>query len=33
MGTRAAAKAVGIFWHYMDGMWLLLFGLLIFWRR
>jgi cytochrome c oxidase subunit 3 len=33
MGTRAWAKAVGIFWHYMDGMWLLLFGLLIFWRR
>ncbi len=33
MGTRAAAKAVGIFWHYMDGMWLLLFGLLLFWRR
>jgi cytochrome c oxidase subunit 3 len=32
MGTRAAAKSVGIFWHYMDGMWLLLFGLLIFWR-
>lgn len=32
MGTRAAARAVGIFWHYMDGMWILLFGLLIFWR-
>lgn len=33
MGTRAGARGVGIFWHYMDVMWLLLFGLLIFWRR
>jgi len=33
MGTRAGARGVGIFWHYMDAMWLLLFGLLLFWRR
>jgi cytochrome c oxidase subunit 3 len=33
MGTRVGARGVGIFWHYMDGMWLLLFALLIFWRR
>ncbi len=32
-GTRSAALGVGIFWHYMDGMWLLLFGLLLFWKR
>ncbi len=33
METRATARAVGIFWHYMDAMWLVLFALLIFWRR
>ncbi len=33
MGTRAASRAVGIFWHYMDGMWIVLFLLLIFWKR
>jgi cytochrome c oxidase subunit 3 len=33
MGTRVGARGVAIFWHYMDAMWLLLFGLLIFWRR
>lgn len=33
MGTRAAARAIGIFWHYMDCMWIVLFALLIFWRR
>jgi cytochrome c oxidase subunit 3 len=33
MGTRAAARGVGIFWHYMDVMWIVLFGLLLFWRR
>jgi cytochrome c oxidase subunit 3 len=33
MGTRAAAGAIGIFWHYMDGMWIVLFALLLFWRR
>ncbi len=33
MGTRAAARAIGVFWHYMDAMWIVLFALLIFWRR
>jgi heme/copper-type cytochrome/quinol oxidase subunit 3 len=33
MGTRAGARAVGIFWHYMDVMWIVLFALLLFWRR
>ena len=33
LGTRTAAHAVGVFWHYMDVMWIILFGLLIFWRR
>jgi cytochrome c oxidase subunit 3 len=33
MGTRAAARAVGVFWHYMDAMWIVLFGLLLFWKR
>ena len=33
MATRVGARAVGLFWHYMDGMWLLLFGLLLFWHR
>lgn len=30
--TRAAAMGIGIFWHYLDFMWVLLFGLLVFWR-
>jgi cytochrome c oxidase subunit 3 len=33
MGTRAGARSVGVFWHYMDAMWILLFALLLFWRR
>jgi cytochrome c oxidase subunit 3 len=33
MVTRVGARAVGLFWHYMDGMWLVLFALLLFWRR
>jgi cytochrome c oxidase subunit 3 len=33
MGTRAASRAVGVFWHYMDAMWIVLFALLIFWKR
>jgi len=33
MGTRAASRAVGIFWHYVDAMWMVLFALLIFWKR
>ncbi len=28
----ARADAVGIYWHFMDGLWLYLFGLLFFWR-
>jgi cytochrome c oxidase subunit 3 len=31
--TRTLARSIGVFWHYMDGMWLLLFALLVFWRR
>jgi cytochrome c oxidase subunit 3 len=33
MVTRVTARAVGLFWHYMDGMWLVLFALLLFWHR
>ena len=33
MATRAGALGVAIFWHYMDAMWLVLFALLVFWRR
>ena len=33
MGTRTAARAIAIFWHYMDAMWIVLFALLLFWRR
>ena len=33
MHTRAFASGVAVFWHYLDFMWLLLFGLLLFWRR
>jgi cytochrome c oxidase subunit 3 len=29
---RAAADAVGIYWHFMDGLWVYLFGLLFLWR-
>jgi cytochrome c oxidase subunit 3 len=29
---RAKADAVGIYWHFMDGLWVYLFGLLFFWR-
>ncbi len=32
MQTRAVASGVAVFWHYLDFMWLLLFGLLLFWR-
>ena len=32
MHTRAVANGVGVFWHYLDFMWVLLFGLLLFWR-
>lgn len=29
---RAAADAVGIYWHFMDGLWVYLFVLLFLWR-
>jgi cytochrome c oxidase subunit 3 len=29
---RAAADAVGIYWHFMDVLWIYLFLLLFFWR-
>ena len=29
---RAKADAVGIYWHFMDVLWVYLFGLLFFWR-
>ncbi len=32
MSTRAVANGVGVFWHYLDFMWLLLFALLLWWR-
>lgn len=31
--TRAVANGVSIFWHYLDFLWLVLFSLLLFWRR
>ena len=33
MTTRAVANGVSIFWHYLDFLWLLLFVLLLTWRR
>jgi cytochrome c oxidase subunit 3 len=33
MQTRAVANGVAVFWHYLDFVWVLLFGLLLFWRR
>lgn len=29
---RALADAVGIYWHFMDGLWVYLFALLFIWR-
>ncbi len=29
---RALADAVGIYWHFMDGLWVFLFVLLFYWR-
>ena len=29
---RAAADAVGVYWHFMDVLWIYLFGLLFLWR-
>ena len=31
--TKAVAIGVSIFWHYLDFLWIVLFGLLLFWRR
>ena len=33
MKTRAVANGVGLFWHYLDFLWILLFGLLLVWKR
>lgn len=33
MKTRAIATGVSIFWHYLDFLWLVLFMLLLTWRR
>ena len=32
MYTRVITAGVSIFWHYLDFIWLVLFGLLLFWR-
>ena len=31
-GERARVDAMGIYWHFMDGLWVYLFGLLFLWR-
>ena len=33
MTTRAYAKALAIFWHYLGFVWVTLFPLLLTWRR
>ena len=33
MTTRAVATGVAIFWHYLDFLWVILFALLLLWRR
>ena len=33
MTTRAITNGVAIFWHYLDFLWVILFGLLLLWRR
>ena len=33
MTTRAVTTGVAIFWHYLDLLWILLFALLLIWRR
>lgn len=33
MNTRAIAMGTAIYWHYLDFLWLVLFGLLLLWRR
>lgn len=32
MKTRAITTGVSVFWHYLDLLWILLFGILLFWR-
>ena len=31
--TKAVASGVSLFWHYLDFLWIVLFGLLIVWQR
>jgi cytochrome c oxidase subunit III len=31
--TRAIARGLSVFWHYLDFLWVVLFGLLLLWRR
>jgi cytochrome c oxidase subunit 3 len=33
MTTRVWANAVSIFWHYLDFVWIVLFAVLLFWKR
>ena len=33
MKTRAITNGVALFWHYLDFLWLVLFALLVLWRR
>ncbi len=33
MTTRVVANGVSVFWHYLDFLWIVLFGLLVIWRR
>ncbi|HEX4771444.1 MAG TPA: cytochrome c oxidase subunit 3 [Bryobacteraceae bacterium] len=33
MKTRVVANGVSVFWHYLDFLWIVLFGLLLLWRR
>jgi len=33
MTTRAAATGISLFWHYLDFLWIILFALLLLWRR
>ncbi len=33
MTTRAVATGVAVFWHYLDFLWIVLFSLLLTWRR
>ena len=33
MHTRVVAKAVALCWHYLDFLWIVMFGLLVAWKR